>query len=169
MTSTALALLAESHGVQTAYQGGDGTTHHADEDVLVAILQALGAPVRSETDAAATLLDRQEAEARRHLEPVLVHRVGKATTAKVTLPRRVHPRDVWCSIELEDGAVRRQSLSGSITAMSADQGSHGPTATYRFGLEPDRAQPIPPGYHRVTVEWPGADATALLIAAPGVP
>ena len=169
MRSGELALLAESYGVQTSYQGGDGTTHHADEDVLVGILKALGASVDSPADAVAMLMERQEEEARRHLQPILVHRVGKAAPTAVALPRRVHPRDVWCTIELEGGQVRRHSLLGSTTAMRADQGSRGTSATYLFQLEPDRAQPIPPGYHRVTVEWPGADASALLIAAPACP
>jgi 4-alpha-glucanotransferase len=33
----------------------------------------------------------------------------------------------------------------------------------------DPEHPIPPGYHRVIVEWPGAEASALLIAAPPCP
>jgi 4-alpha-glucanotransferase len=40
---------------------------------------------------------------------------------------------------------------------------------YLFQLEPDSAHPIPPGYHRVIVEWPGSETTALLIAAPRCP
>ena len=169
MTSGDLALLAESHGVQTSFRGGDGSMHRADEDVLVAILRALGSSVGSPGHAAATLTERRREEARRHLQPVLVHRVGKGAPSAVTLPRRVHPRDVWCTLELEDGDVRRHRLAGSITAMSAATGAHGTSATYQFQLEPDHAHPIPPGYHRVTVEWPGADATALVIAAPACP
>ncbi len=169
MRSAELALLAESHGVQTSYEGGDGTTHRADDDVLVAILQALGSPIGSPAHAAATLAERRQEEAGCHLQPVLVHRIGRAAPTAVTLPRRVHPRDVWCTVELEDGQIRRHSLLGSITAMSADPGSQGASATYRFELEPVRGDPIPPGYHRLTLQWPGAEAAALLIAAPACP
>jgi 4-alpha-glucanotransferase len=163
---TATAELAELHGVQTSYEGGDGTTHRADEDVLVAILQALGAPVTSPAHAAAALAAHREEEARRHLQPILVHRVGTAAPTTLTLPSRVHPRQVWCTIELEDGQVRRQSLTGCITGMSAGAGQQ---ATYLFALEPDHLQPLPPGYHRVFVEWPGELVTALLIVAPTCP
>ena len=51
-------------------------------------------------------------EARRHLQPVLVHRMGTGTpTARDAAPP-VHPRDVWCTLELEDGQVRRHRLPG---------------------------------------------------------
>jgi 4-alpha-glucanotransferase len=165
---TATVELAESYGVQTSYEGGDGTTHRADEDVLVAILLALGAPATSRSDRLAALAAHREEEAHRHLQPVLVHRVGRAAPTVLSLPKGVHPRDVWCTIELEDGGVRHQSLTGSITAMSAGAGLT-QQSTYLFQLEPERQNPIPPGYHKVVVEWPGHQAAALLIAAPTCP
>ncbi len=147
-----------------------GATHRTDDDTLVAILQALGAPLASPAQAAAALAAHGQEKARRHLEPVLVHRVGRPASHTLTLPRSVHPRQVWCTIELENGEVRRQSLSSGITNMAAGTPSHGPAQnTYRFSLEPDPAQPLPPGYHQVIVEWPGADVRALLIAAPPCP
>jgi 4-alpha-glucanotransferase len=50
--------------------------------------------------------------------------------------------------------------------MSAGAGQH---ATDLFQLEPDHLHPLPPGYHRVFVEWPGELVTALLIVAPTCP
>jgi 4-alpha-glucanotransferase len=165
-----LRQLAEAYGIQAAYGGEDGTSHRADEDTVVAILQALGAPLGSPAHAAAALTARREQKARRHLEPVLVHRAGRSGSTTLTLPRAVHPRQVWCTIELEDGQVRHQSLSGCITNMAAGTESAGPPSnTYRFSLAPDPARPLPPGYHHVIVEWPGADARALVISAPQCP
>ncbi len=165
-----LLQLADVYGIQPAYGGEDGTTHRADEDTVLAILQALGAPLGSAAHAAAALAAHREEKARRHLEPILVHRVGKPGSTTLTLPRSVHPRQVWCTIELEDGQVRHQQLSGSITNMSAGAEPPGVAqSTYRFSLEPDPTRPLPPGYHQVIVEWPGAHARALLIAAPPCP
>jgi 4-alpha-glucanotransferase len=165
-----LFALADIYGVQAAYGGEDGTRHRADEDTVLAILQALGAPLGSPAHAAAALAAHRQEKARRHLEPILVHHVGRPGSTTLTLPRSVHPRQVWCTIELEDGDVRRQSLSGSITNMAVGAASPGPAqSTYRFSLEPDPSRPIPPGYHQVIVEWPGARATALLLAAPPCP
>jgi len=169
-SATAIAELAEMHGVQTSFTGADGRAHAADEDVLLAILNALGTAVASQEQAAAALLEHKRAAAAIRLEPILVHRIGRAGSATMTLPDRVHPRAVWCTIELENGQVRRQSLLSAITAMAAEPAADGAGLNrYRFQLEPDPAEPIPPGYHTVIVEWPGVRETALLIAAPPCP
>jgi 4-alpha-glucanotransferase len=166
----ALAELAERWGVQASFVGTDGTVHRADDAVIVAILAALGAPVNSEADAADALAVRRQSEERTSLEPVLVHRVGKAATADVTLPARVEPRDVWCTLTREGGQERRHRLSSSVIGMRAfrEIGAT-PVNRYRFELDEDGAEPIGPGYQRLTVEWPGAHASALLIAAPQCP
>ena len=168
--ASAVAELAELHGVQASFEGAEGRVHRADEDVLLAILRALGSPVTSAVDAPAALSEKRRLESSVRLQPILVHRIGWSAPTAVTLPKGVHPRDVWCTIEFEDGRVARQRLASSITAMSAGTGSSGERDNrYFFGLEPVGAAPIPPGYHRVIVEWPGSAATALLIAAPPCP
>ena len=166
----ALAELAGRYGVQVSFVGTDGRVHRAEDAVIVAILAALGAPIASGSDVADALAERRRVEASTPLEPVLVHRVGRAASAEVTLPGRVHPRDVWCSLALEDGRVHRQRLTASISRMQA-MGQVGvePANRYRFRLDQGGTEPIAPGYHRVVVEWPGAQASALLIAAPRCP
>ena len=169
-SATAVAELAELHGVQTTFAGADGRVHNADEDVLLAILGALGTSVTSEDQVSAARDEHRRAAAALALEPILVHRVGRAGSTTLTLPDRVHPREVWCSIELEAGGVRRQRLSSTITAMVAGPESGGAgVKRYQFQLEPDAVEPIAPGYHHVIVEWPGATVTAMLIAAPACP
>jgi 4-alpha-glucanotransferase len=171
MTSgVALVELAELQGVQVSFEGGEGRRHEADEDVLVAILRALGSPVRSPDDAAVALSEKRRELADIALQPILVHRIGQASSSALRLSGRVHPRDVWYTIEFEDGRIVRHRLTSSITAMSAGTGPVGERDnTYSFSLEPDVTDPIPPGYHRVVVEWPGSDVTARLIAAPTCP
>jgi 4-alpha-glucanotransferase len=165
-----LTELAGRYGVQPSFVGTDGREHRAEDVVILSVLAALGAPVASGADVAAALRERRQAEGRDPLEPVLVHRVGGAACAEVTLPDRVHPRDVWCTVALEDGQVRRQRLIDTITSRHA---IHAVGATpgnrYRFGLDQEGTGPIEPGYHRLIVEWPRARASALLIAAPRCP
>jgi 4-alpha-glucanotransferase len=180
-SATAVAELAEVLGVQTNFGGADGRRHRADEDVLLAILNALGTSVTSQDQAKVVLHDYRRAALQLRLEPILVHRVGGtgagggawSTTTQsttLTLPDRVHPRDVWCTIECEDGEVRHQRLLSTITAMAA-----GPALDqegvnrYHFQLEPNPDEPLAPGYHRVIMEWPGAKESALLVAAPACP
>ena len=167
----ALAELAELYGVQASFVGTDGRVHRAEDAVVLAILQCLGVPVDSGSHAAAAAVaERRRDRAGNPLEPVLVHRVGNVASAAVTVPGRVDPRDVWCSVELEDGLVRRQRLTATVVGMQVISEVGGTPATrYRFRLEQEGMEPIAPGYHRVVVEWPGARASALLIAAPRCP
>jgi 4-alpha-glucanotransferase len=162
--------LAQRYGVQPSFVGTDGREHRAEDVVILSLLAALGAPVASEADVAAALAERTLAEGREPLQPVVVQRVGRAASAEVTVPERVHPRDVWCTVALEDGEVRRRRLIDTLTNMHAIRQPGGtPANRYRFALDRDGSGPIGPGYHRLTVEWPGAQASALLIAAPLCP
>jgi 4-alpha-glucanotransferase len=175
MTALAdLAQLAALRGVQASFRGTDGREHRADEDVVLAVLRALGTPIGSAAEASDALAELQRARADRPLEPVLVTRVGMgmgmAGSATVTLPAEVHPRDVWCTIELEEGGVVRRRLTSSIVGMVAGVDPRGrPAHRYRFGLEPGGSAPLRPGYHRFVVEWPSSRADALLICAPRCP
>ena len=162
--------LAEHYGVQTSYAAGNGHVSRADDAVLLAVLRALGAPVASRADVPDALAACRRSRAGHPLEPVLVHRIGSATTVRVTVPAGVHPRDVWCTVELEDGRVRRERLAAIIVGMAAQPELDGVrSAQYRFRLEQDETGRVEPGYHHVVVEWPGARASAVLIAAPACP
>jgi 4-alpha-glucanotransferase len=165
-SAASVAELAAAYGVQASFGGGDGLAHRAGVDVLLAIVQALGAPIGSAAGAADALAERREVLARRPLEPVLVHRTGRLATTTITLPSRVHPRQVWCTIAFEDGRISHQRLSTAIIGMTA--GAAGANR-YHIRIESDGAEPFPPGYHRFTLEGAGHDARALLVAAPPCP
>jgi 4-alpha-glucanotransferase len=186
-SATAFAELATLHGVQASYEGTDGRQHQAEDAVILAILQALGVPIDSVAHAADALAEHGLAQARRPLEPVLVHRIGRGGSGagRVTVPSTVHPRHVWCTVALESGEVRRWPLSASVVGMAEHRAGLGGTKSsssavtststgtgwkeYRFTLEQPGDEPIPAGYHRITVEWPGTQFSALLIAAPACP
>ena len=73
--------------MQVSFVGTDGRVHRAEDAVIVAILAALGAPIASGSDVADALAERRRVEASTPLEPVLVHRVGRAASAEVDLAR----------------------------------------------------------------------------------
>jgi 4-alpha-glucanotransferase len=165
--------VARLYGVQTGYRANDGRRHVADDDVLVAVLGALGAPLARLDDAPDALRAAHERARRRVIEPVIAHRVGGSVTTVVTLPARVDPNTVWVSLEREDGDVDRRRLAtvparsapspalATMGAMPVDGGE--PVRHHSFRL---RRAGLPPGYHRILVEGPGVEAAALVISAP---
>jgi 4-alpha-glucanotransferase len=166
-----LAELARLHGIEATYQDVDGRRQDADTDVVVALLQALGVPIASPDGAGKVLREQQEAANRRQLEPVLVHWVDRPALVFATLPATVESDDIWVSLELEDGEVRRSSLavasSGSRGPRRADPA--GPWTERSLDLNIVAGGPIPTGRHHVTLEGAGVPQTALLLSAPTCP
>ena len=173
-TRRALQHLARLHGVQTGFRGTDGKRHVADDEVLVDVLGALGAPLTRRRDAPEALRAAHEELRRRIIEPVVAHRVGGSVTAAVSLPADVDPNSVWLSLVHEDGHTERRRLATpasrrvvarapAVGARPEAGGDSEPTRLYGFRL---RRAGLSAGYHRLVVEGPGIDAAALVISAP---
>jgi 4-alpha-glucanotransferase len=164
-----LLALAEHCGIQLRFDGSDGHAHAADEDVLLALLQAWGVECTGNEEAGRRLHDLEIEAAQRTMEPVLVHRVGRASSHAVTLPGPVTPDQVECTLTLDTGDVRRLPLS-ALTVGSAAGGTVGGRTyqVHRFDLE--RTGPaLPIGYHHAHLDGPGIDAGALVVCAPRCP
>ena len=135
----ALRNLARAMGVQTRYRDGLGRRVIVAPETLVRVCAAVGAPVERPADAAEAL---RAVRARRHtrvLQPVLVAWDGHL--APITIPGR----HVQAEIRLEDGGlVPVQPSSPEFRA----------------------TQPLPLGYHRLTVEAPGRVESSTVISAP---
>jgi 4-alpha-glucanotransferase len=158
-----LQQLARLHGVQPGYQGTDGSRRRAGDEVLVATLAAMGVPIERPEGAAGALRATVAAAERTVLEPVVVHR-GGAVTASVSIPHDVEPASVWVAFIREDGEVERRPLSatgGRPVAGSDLDGGLRLRHRIRF-----QGTDVPPGYHRLTVEGPGIDASAVVVSAP---
>jgi 4-alpha-glucanotransferase len=166
-----LAGLARLHGIEATYQDVEGRRRDADPDVVVALLQALGVEVGSPAAAGKVLREQQEAAQRRQLEPVLVHWIERPAPVFATLPATVESEDVWVSIELEDGEVRRASLAvaSNGTAGSRRAGPAGSLVRIPLDLTVVVGGAVPAGRHHVTIEGAGAPETALLLSAPACP
>jgi 4-alpha-glucanotransferase len=168
--SGALAQLAELYGVEPAYEGMDGRVHEADEDTLVAVLHALGAPLAGPREAAEALEARRAELLQRALQPVIVHRTWETAMASVTLPSRVSPRTVWFTVVCEDGSTQRHTVADTLRAMeAAPTGGGARVNRYRFALVAQGMEPLGHGTHHLTLEWPGGRAEAVVLSAPRCP
>jgi 4-alpha-glucanotransferase len=169
-THRALHHLARLYGVQTGFRGTDGKRHVADDEVLVAVLGALGATLARRQDAPEALRAAHEEAHRRVVEPVIAHRVGGSVTTVVSLPADVDPNGVWVTLAHEDGQTERRRLATptgrrAVVRAPATGTDNTGSSTCQYGFRLRRAG-LAPGYHRLVVEGPGIDATALVVSAP---
>ena len=138
--STDLQALATAMGVRTRYTDGLGRRVTVHEDTLVRVCAALGAPVTGAHDAAEALRAYRAAKKLVHVPPVVVAWDG------IMPPVRIGGRGpIQAALALEDGgspglAVERRRLTAR--------------------------DPLPLGYHRLTVETGGRVETCTVIAAP---
>lgn len=162
----ALEELAALYGLQTSYESQTGEERTASPEAVTAVLEALGVAV---TDPAGAV--RAE-RLRRHVEtvePVVALPAVGAQKVAVALPRAVHPRDCWLTVETEDGGERRSRLMPAIDRPLGSVNLEGrPMDRFeaRLGTPTDA---LAPGYHRLRVEGPGIEAQALVVVAPRCP
>src|ERR1700733_14948256 len=162
-----LAKLAALHGIHTSYTDADGVRRQADPAVLFELLQALGVPLEHSNDAAALLREQEIGALRRQLEPVVVYRIGRGEPISATLPDGTEPGSVWLTLELEDGTTGRCRLASAVTGFTTDEAIGGNRyARVQFDLDAVAMRPVPPGYHRLTLEGAGSPESALVLAAP---
>ena len=92
--------LARDLGVSTQYWGWDGSRKDVADTTLHAILEALGAGIRSEEDVATVRAAREREPWARTLPPVTVLREDRASTVPVHVD---HGTSVRLHLRLEDG------------------------------------------------------------------
>lgn len=158
----ALQQLARLMGVQAGYRGNDGRRYLASDDALAAVCAALGAELSGLGDAPQALRAAQRALLRRVVEPVIAHRLGGSVTISLSIPAAVDPDAVWVSLHREDGGLDQRRL-GRTAGRALKVDDAGGYRRYAFRL---RRGGLPAGYHRLTVEGPGIDASALVVSAP---
>jgi 4-alpha-glucanotransferase len=148
-----LELLAGLYGVQTSYQDAQGRRQTASPDSLLAVLQALNAPLDGPDDIGEALRARREDLEEQLAEPVVVAWDGRAP--ELELRPRAASGPLGLHLDLEDGSRRAWTLD--LATLPA-----GPAGVRRLTL-PER---LPLGYHHLRVEAGGRAADTLVIAAP---
>jgi 4-alpha-glucanotransferase len=137
---TALRSLAQAMGVHVRYTDGLGRPVTVAPETLLSICASLGAPVRRPRDAAGALRAHEEEEKSGRLPPVVVAWDGGIPPIAVSKDAKVH-----AELLLEDG-----------TALVLPS----------EGAQLQASEPLPFGYHTLTVETSGNAETSTVIAAP---
>ena len=147
----ALLRLAGLYGVQAEYRDASRQQCVSPDATLVAALQALGAPLSGMGDAADACQARLDELARRILPPSHVCWDGRGAALPLRLPKGASSRalGVRCTLALESGEARPLAVTGE-----------GEMAVVRL---PD---PLPLGYHTLTVEAGDVRSVCRIIAAP---
>lgn len=167
---TPLDELAERHHILRSYEGVDGERHRAGPEAIMAVLRAMGVPLEAPEQAAEQLRAEAASRTTRWLEPVLVHWIGRPQPLHIVLPSDVHPRDGWLVVELEGGSVHRERLITAIARPLSGRIVDGRRLdSYQLRLGASGSLELPAGYHRLVIEAPGIEASALLVVAPRLP
>jgi 4-alpha-glucanotransferase len=155
--------LARRHGIEPFYRDGLGQQRVVPDEGLLAVLQALGAPVHRAEDADDALRQSRIAEWRTPLEPVLVSWDGAAPELRLRLAKQQASGRCTVVIELEDGSTIARTLTlDELTVLR--EGEVEGTRFVELGCVVEATVPL--GYHQVSLELHGAAWTARLIAAP---
>ncbi|HKI00369.1 MAG TPA: 4-alpha-glucanotransferase [Thermoanaerobaculia bacterium] len=154
-----LLTLAGLYGVQTSYRDAMGNHVEARPESLLGVLRALQAPVESLGDVAEALRERREELASRIVEPVVVAWDGHAPA--IDLRPANGGGSLAYHLDLEGGERRAQVVDfESLPQSSPAEGSRPP------GRRLSLAEPLPYGYHQLTIEYGGKSADTLVISAP---
>jgi 4-alpha-glucanotransferase len=154
-----LLTLARLYGVQTSYQSAMGHQVEASPESLLGALRALQVPVEGLEDVPEALRERREELAGRIIEPVIVAWDGHAPS--IELRPGAAGGSVAYHLDLEGGERRAQMADlQSLPEVAPAEGS--PHPGRRLALP----EPLPFGYHQLTVELGGRTAESLVISAP---
>jgi 4-alpha-glucanotransferase len=153
-----LLALAGLYGAQISYQDAMGRHVEAGPDSLLGVLRALQAPVESMADVPAALQERCEELGRRLVEPVVVAWDGHAPSIEIR-PGGAHG-SVAYHLDLEGGERRAQMADLDRLPETRAEGSSQPGRLLAL------PEPLPFGYHRLTLDLDGRTAESLIISAP---
>jgi 4-alpha-glucanotransferase len=155
--------LAHLYNVQIAYYDVAHKRRQASADSLLAVLQALGAPVDSLNDVPSAFRERRQALRQKVLEAVTVVWDGEYPLIKVYLPLNLaqYPMDGY--LELESG--ERQVFRWSADELKVVESIEDEGASYvvkEIKLPGD----LPRGYHKFFLETKVCTKETLIISAP---
>lgn len=154
-----LLTLARLYGVQSSYHDALGKFVEAGPESLLAALRALQAPVDGMEDVPAALRERREELAGQLLEPVFVAWDGHPPA--IELRPGAGDGSLAYHLDLQGGERRGQILD--LTSLPETPPAEGES---RPGRRLALPEPLPFGYHRLSVEHGGRSDDSLVISAP---
>ena len=157
--------LARLHGIQAAYTDGCGVRRRASHESILALLEALGAPLASlrSRDLATATEARRRAMWARPVEPVLVAWNGRGGDFLLRTPETARGLLARCRLRLEDGRTRSWTVRSGRAPAVASATVDGARYVARRSPLPRR---LPHGYHDLHVEIGSRTWSALVVAAP---
>ena len=157
-----LMTLARMYGIQADYHDALGRYVVAGPESLFGTLQALQVPVDGFGDVPEAIAERRQELARRLLEPVIVAWDGHAPGIDLRLSNASGVGgSLAYHLDLENGERRAQMMDlASLPEVPPSQDGDRP------GRRLILSEPLPPGYHHLTVEVAGHSARSLILSAP---
>ena len=113
--------LAHLYNVQTAYYDVARRRQQASADNLLAVLQALGAPVASLSDVPSAIRGRRQALRQQVLEPVIVVWDKNRPIIEACLPTRLADSPLRGRLELESGEQKEFKWSAGDPVVPLEQ------------------------------------------------
>ena len=162
-TLSDLAALAEAVGVSPSYTDLLGVDHPVGRETLVALLTLMGLSVNTPQEIATSAARLQAEEWHRLLPPVVVRQRGERAAAAVSLPSSHQQGELAWSVDLEDGGHVAGKTPVSVLTLIASQEIDGIVHERRQLIIPN---PLPLGYHRLSVTVGTATATTVLAMTP---
>ncbi len=155
--------LARLHGIELSYFDIIARQERAaSPESLLAVLLALGAPVEKLADVPAAWRERRQALWRRRSPPVAVARRGRLSL-ELRLPAGEADGTLACHLQLENGEIQRWTTQ--LSTLAAGRAAQIEGLGY-FAKRLSFPQPLPDGYHRLSVELGGQRDDVLLLAPP---
>jgi len=158
-----LRQLARLYNVQTAYYDVAHKRQLTSVESLLAVLQALGAPVASLNEVPSALRERRQAFWQRILEPVTVVWGREYPLIKARLPVKLADYSLNGHLELESGEWQVFKWSADDLSLLESVDIEGT----RYVVKKIRlSEVLPWGYHRFFLEIQGNTEETLIISAP---
>jgi 4-alpha-glucanotransferase len=158
----ALRRAARIWGIEPSYRDCEGREVHASERALLAMLEALGAPLAAAADAADAHRARRRELAARTVEPVTVLWEDAPSCIRLRLPQKQAHGRVRVRITTEDGhSATREHATGQLAVL--DQRAIDGSTRLCVALPLER---LPTGYHAARIELAGSAHETHLLAAP---
>lgn len=163
-TRRALEETATLYGVETARVDADGHRWTPPEEVILAVLSRLGAPLAGATDAEDAARERRREIWRRTCPPVRVAAPGQVPSVPLRLrAERVRGPLAWTLVCDRGGGMRRGEVRADALGLAGGSTVDGESFEIRrLELPAD----LPIGYHRLTVRHGADEHRGRVLVAP---
>ena len=155
-----LIRLARATGIATSYIGQTDDYHEINDDVIVAVLGALGVDASDDESASRSLHDVLDTRRRRLVAPTVLHTVGVRDRVRINTAILEAPS---ASVTLEDGSA----YEGALLVEPAEHPEvRAIDGTFIANADVVLPADLPMGYHTLHVQVGERSQDAVLVSAP---